>query len=110
MGRFYSARVIVRKIDDMEIIFWDKYSVYVERPNCRYIFHRWYTPKGSYGEWRKFRQLLLHRRYLDFRDVFELADRHGVLFKHAVGHLQWKEKPVEIRFGKIRILGVGDDV
>lgn len=110
MGRFYAARVIVREIDELQFIFWDKHSIYVECFKQRYVFHRWYAPKGSYNEWRKFRHLLLHRRHLTLRNVFELADKYGILSKCAVGRLQWKGKPVEIRFGNIKILGISNDV
>lgn len=106
MGRFLAERVIVRKINDLEIVFWDKYSIYVEWPGYRYVFHRWYPPRDTYDDWRKFRQLLLKRQQLNFRDVFELAAVHDVLFRHADGILEWSGKPVEIRFGSIKILGV----
>lgn len=106
MGRFLAERVIVRRVDDLEIVFWDKYSIYVEWPGFRYVFHRWYPPKGTYDEWRKFRQLLLRRKSLTSRDVFELANAHEVLFRYADGTLEWNKKPVEVRIGDIKILGV----
>lgn len=97
MGRFHAEKIIVREIGGMEIVFWDKYSIYVKDATHCFVFHRWYAPRGSYGEWKKFKQLLLQRRHLQLVDVFELADKHGILFKRAVRHLQWKEKAVEIR-------------
>lgn len=103
--------MIVRELEgDLQVVFWDKYSIYASCHGARYVFHRWYAPLGSYNAWRQFRHLLLRRRNLTMRDIFELAESHGVLFKCAVGRLQWGRKPVEIRLGHIRIIGVSDDM
>lgn len=110
MGRFCAERIIVREMDGVKIIFWDKSSIYMQWSKLCYVFHRWYAPKGTYNEWRNFKQLLLHRKNLTPHDVFELANRYGILSKYSVGHLKWKKKPIEIRFDGIKILGVGDDV
>lgn len=110
MGRFSAARVIVRKLEDADIIFWDRRTIHLECNGSRFVFHRWYAPNGEYQEWRRFRQLLLTRKRITFRDVFELANAHDIFFQSAVGNLKWNKKPVEVRFGNIKIIGVSNDM
>lgn len=110
MGRFRAERVIVREIGDMEVIFWDGFSIYAITPRLSYIFQRWYAPKGSYHTWRKFRHLLMHRRHLTFDTICRLADRYGILATCSDTKLNWRKKRVEIRFGDIKVRGICNDV
>lgn len=100
----------MREIGGMEIIFWDGFSIYVITPKLSYVFQRWYAPKGSYGTWRKFRHLMMHRQYLTFDIACQLAARYGILASCSDVKLDWRGKAVEIRFGKIKVLGESDDV
>lgn len=110
MGRYRAQRVIVREIGGMEIIFWDGFSIYVITPYIAYVFQRWYAPKGSYDTWRKFRHLMMHRKHLTFDIACRLAARYGILGQRSGAKLNWKNKPVEVRFGNIKIIGVHDDM
>lgn len=110
MGRIRAQRVIVREVGEMDIIFWDGFSIYAITPKLTYVFHRWYAPKGSYRTWRKFRHLLMCRRHLTFDMACRLAARYDILAMRSDAKLNWKQKPVEIRFGNIKVQGVCDDV
>lgn len=81
MGRFQAEETIVRELRDIEIVFWDSQSIYVyERRSGRWvIFHRWFAPRGSYGEyWGDFRRKMLRYRGLDMAGCRRLAERYGV--------------------------------
>jgi hypothetical protein len=55
--RFKAEGVIVRQVGDCRIIFKDRESIVVQPGDGHnYYFHRWFAPKGSYGEyWADFR-------------------------------------------------------
>lgn len=110
MGRYCAERTIVRHTSDLQIIFRDKYSIYVESSMGRYVFHRWYAPRGSYGGWHIFRQSLLTRRRISLSDIFEWANANDILFERSYGRIKLAKKDLEIRFGKIKILGASDEL
>lgn len=83
MGRFMSEKVIVRRLAEITIVFYDKESIYAFPKGCASgtIFHRWYAPKGTYvKQWAPFRRKLLRYKRLNIAKCHELADYHGVLY------------------------------
>lgn len=83
MGRFKADKIIVRLLSEVAITFYDKETIYVFPKGCGNgtIFHRWFAPRGSYGNgWSQFRRQLLRQRHLDLARCHELADRYGILY------------------------------
>lgn len=111
MGRYTAKRVIVRELGKMVIVFWSRNAIYVYPDGVErqgYVFHIWYLPRGSYEiAWRPFRDLMLKDKKLDFIRCCQLANRYGVLVNGAVGRLDLRNRPLEIRYQGWKILGVG---
>ena len=85
MGRWRAEAVIVRRLPEVAITFYDRETIYVfpKGAGVGSIFHRWFAPRGSYtGGWEQFRRKLLRYKCLDLARCHELAEEHGVL---AVG-------------------------
>lgn len=94
---FKAEGVIVRRLDNLTIIFRDAESIWVEDSQQTLIFHRWFAPRGSYHGWANgkrtevrwgdFRRKMMRNRYSDsfshqpmqMRDCCQLAARCGVL-------------------------------
>lgn len=114
MGRYRAERVIVRDLPELVIVFWDWSSIYIQpKSGMRqwYVFHKYHAPLGTYtNSWRPFKRRLMKTKALTFEKCCQLAVRYNILAKGAVGRLHWEQRPVEIRFGKIRIKGIGNDV
>lgn len=85
MRHFRAEAVIVKMVNDVEIIFWSKHEIYVK--NCKSgtwtLFHRYFAPRGSYnGGWRQFRHLLLYEwDNLTYSHCFRLAFRWDIQSK-----------------------------
>lgn len=77
-GRFRAKSIIVRQINNIEIVFYDSKSIYVRSEYGVWIvFHRWFAGSGSYIKgWKQFRHLLLYVDGVDFaychRKAFQL--------------------------------------
>lgn len=85
MGRFRAEAVVVRDVNGIRVVFYDRESIYLrdERGNWT-VFHRWFAPRGSYnGGWRQFRHLLLYEKNLTSRHCFHLAFRWDILSKSS---------------------------
>lgn len=83
MGRFRAEAVLIRRLTDVVIVFYDRETIYVTpRGNARRaLFHRWYAPRGSYqASWGPFRRQLLRQKRLDISRCYELANKYGVLY------------------------------
>lgn len=80
MGRFRADVVIVRDINNLRIVFYDKESIYVRAADGRWaVFHRWFAPRGSYNNgWRQFRHLLLYEKKITFEHCYRLAFRFDI--------------------------------
>lgn len=79
MGRFRAKAVMVRRVNDLEIVFYNRETIYVGNMGKWYIFHRWFAPRGSYnGGWRQFRHLLLYEKGLDLTHCYRLAFLHDI--------------------------------
>lgn len=79
MRHFRAEAVIIKKVNDIEIIFLDRERIYVKDcKNGRWtLFHRFYAP--YYKGWAQFRHLLLYEwRNLDYNHCCRLAFRWDV--------------------------------
>lgn len=83
MGRFKADKIIVRRLPEVVITFYDKETIYSFPRGFANgtIFHRWFAPRGSYSNgWSQFRRQLLRQRHLDMARCHELADKYGILY------------------------------
>lgn len=80
MGRYRAEGIIIRELDEVKIIFWDSQTIYVYDHAGRGIaFHRWFAPRGSYGEyWQAFRQRMMRGKGLTLAGCCGIATRYGV--------------------------------
>lgn len=100
MAKFRAEGIIVRKLEKVEIIFYDSHSIYVYGRNnpTGVIFHRWYAPLGSYTDgWQDFRRKLLRYKKLDLNKCFELSHQHSVQSSGTGSRLDLKGKKVIYR-------------
>lgn len=113
MARFKAEGVIVRELEQLTIIFWDRESIWVvTKDGQRVIFHRWFAPRGSYcgrGDsrvrWRDFRRKMLRNRHpyglrsqsLSLIDCCKLANECGVLIKSTDRELKLEGRKVIYR-------------
>lgn len=82
MGRFRADAVIIRKVNDVRIVFYNKESIYVQNQTDGKwtVFHRWFAPRGSYNNgWRQFRHLLLYEKKITHTHCYHLAFRWDIL-------------------------------
>jgi hypothetical protein len=77
VGRFRAEAVIVKRVKDLTIVFYDKEHIFIKDSNHGWtVFHRWYAPLGSYnGGWRQFRHLLLYEKNITYNHCYRLAFR-----------------------------------
>lgn len=83
MGRFKVQHVLIRRLPDVVIVFYNRETIYCfpRGYSNGTIFHRWFAPRGSYvNSWQPFRRKLLRYKHLDIAKCHELADEHGVLY------------------------------
>lgn len=85
MKHFMANSVIIKRVNDVEIIFWSREEIYVKKITTGQwtLFHRYFAPKGSYnGGWRQFRHLLLYEwKNLDYNHCHRLAFRWDIQSK-----------------------------
>lgn len=80
MGRFRAEAVIIRKVEDLTIVFYNKDSIYVKDATHDWaVFHRWFAQRGSYSRgWRQFRNLLLYVKNINYNHCYRLAFRWDI--------------------------------
>ena len=80
MGRFRAEAVMVKQVDNLTIVFYDKESIYIKDDIHGWtVFHRWFVPKGLYGEtWKPFRKLLWEEKQITFNHCYRLAFRYSI--------------------------------
>lgn len=101
MGRFRAEAVIVRKVNDCEVIFYDGETIYVKDITGKYtvVFHRWHRPKGSYYKgWHQFRKRLLYNKSLTFNDCFRLAFQHDITSQATFRKPDLSKFKIQVRF------------
>lgn len=81
-GRFRTDYIAIRKVGQLEIIFWNKETIYILDHNreIRYIFHRWFAPRKSYDDWRRFRKECMRTKSTNVGWFFEWAAVCGIQF------------------------------
>jgi len=102
MGRFVAEKTVVRKVNGMEIVFWDEKSIYLRKDGARMwtIFHRWFAPEIDYRHhWKLFRKRLLNKKSLSYLECFEVAAEHGILATSSDRELTFDRKEIEVRDG-----------
>lgn len=98
MSRFKACKILVRRLPDVVIVFYNKESIYCfpRGYSNGTIFHRWFAPKGTYGaSWQPFRRKLLRYKHLDMAKCHELAQYHGVLYVGTDRAPQLKGKTIK---------------
>lgn len=80
MGRYKADAVIIRRVGDLTIVFYDKENIFVKDNKHGWtVFHRWFAPRGSYnGGWRQFRHLLLYNKSITYNHCYRLAFRFEI--------------------------------
>jgi len=73
VGKFRAEAVIVKHVNNIEIVFYNKETIYVKNGDRWVIFHRWFAPKGSYKDWEIFKHLLLSSKHADLTYCYEKA-------------------------------------
>lgn len=95
-GRFRAEEITIRQVGQIEIIFWDKETIYVvdSRRAVRYIFHRWFAPRGSYKNWQRFRQALWSSQHKQMAWYFEEAATWEIPFTTTTRPLDFCDKEI----------------
>lgn len=96
-GRFRAKVVTIKELEDVRIIFWDKETIYLidKKRNCRYIFHRWFSPRASYGAWNAFRTSLWSSKHNQLGWYFEQAANWEICSTFTTRRLDLNEKEVK---------------
>ncbi len=82
MGRFRAEAILIRRLPETVITFYDKETIYVAQKGYYgwALFHRWFAPRGSYQDnWSPFRRQLLRQKRLTLLKCYELAERYDIL-------------------------------
>lgn len=103
MAKYFRAKaVIVREIraTGLKIVFYDRENIYIhDDAHGWYVFHRWFSPRGSYnGGWRQFRHLLLYEKKIDFNHCCRLAFRWDILSQRVNRPPELSKLKIEERF------------
>lgn len=94
MGRFKAEAILVRELEELTIIFYDKESIYVypKKEKWGTIFNRWGV--FQYGDWQDFRRRLMRKKHLDLRGCYELALKYEILAVSTARRLNLEGKKV----------------
>lgn len=102
MGRFKAEKMVVRKLNGIEIVFWDGWTIYVRESDCQRwtIFHRWFAERGSYSNgWQDFRRELMSQKRLTYLHCFEMAAKYGIASTTTDRELKFEGKEIEVKNG-----------
>lgn len=81
MGRFRANAIKIRQFTDIEIVFKDCETIWLISGNGNIIFHRWWSPRGSYtAGWQDFRRKLWRYKNLTTTECLRLAVQHDIQF------------------------------
>lgn len=97
---FKAEAVIIREINGLKIVFYDKESIYVQTNSGEcVVFHRWFTPRGSYNaDWRPFRYKLLYQKSLTLVRCYQLAFQHDIVVQRSGGVPDLSKFKIQVRF------------
>ena len=85
MGRFKAEKQTVREFKWGTITFLDSHRILMEYGFYRVTFHRYYAPRGSYGEsWGPFRRRVWKYQTLTPIKVFKIAEKFGVMHETKI--------------------------
>lgn len=95
-GRFRAEEITIREVGSLEIIFYDKETIYVidTIKGVRYIFHRWFAPRKSYKEWNSFRSALWSSKHKQIGWYFEESATWEIPFTTTTRPLDLSDKKV----------------
>lgn len=99
--KYYKAdAVVVREVNGIKIVFYNSETIYVQDENGNWtIFHRWFTPRGSYNSiWRPFRYKLFTQKKIDFAHCCRLAFQHDIASQRAKNPPDLSKVKVQVRF------------
>lgn len=68
----------MRYVGDLVIEFHDARTIYLFEKNRCVVYHRWYSPLGSYKNWSAFRKRLWQYKRLDSPKVYRLASQFEI--------------------------------
>lgn len=100
MGRFKAEAILIRRLPEVTITFWNKETIYIcdEKNNTTSIFHRWFAPRGNYtAQWEPFRRKLLQYKQLNITTCFELALQHNIDYVSTGRKIKLDKKIVQYR-------------
>lgn len=86
MGRFRAEAIVIKKVDDLTIVFYDRERIYIKDKSHGWtLFHRYYTQLGFYGScWKPFRKLLMVEKRITFNHCYRLAFRYDIQSRAGV--------------------------
>lgn len=95
-GRFRTDMITTRQVGELEIIFFDKETIYLVDSNrsVRYIFHRWFAPRKSYDAWRSFRNALWKSNHKEIGWYFEESATWDIPFTATTRPLDLSNKKI----------------
>lgn len=94
--------IIIRDFEELTIVIEDRNTIWAlpkhSQPNV--IFHRWYSPLGTWQNWRRFRERMRANKNLTLDDCYRLANRWQVQMQGttrtpkslSTQHIQTKEE------------------
>lgn len=81
MPRFRAEAITIRELESVTIIFKDHETIWVLPKNSttNIIFHRWWSPRGSYTDgWQDFRRKMFRNKQIDLMTCYRLAAKHHI--------------------------------
>lgn len=97
---FKADAVIIREVNGLKIVFYDKESIYVRDADGRWVvFHRWFTPRGTYNaDWRPFRYKMLYQKNLTLNRCYQIAFQHDIVVQSSGGVPDLSKSKIQVRF------------
>lgn len=99
--KYYRAEaVVIREVNGIKIVFYNHETIYVQEADGKWtIFHRWFTPRGSYNaDWRPFRHKLFTQKKIDMAHCYRLAFQHNIVSQRANNPPDLSKVKVQARF------------
>lgn len=96
MGRFRAEAIVIKRVDDLTIVFYDKERIYIKDKAHEWaLFHRYYSQLGFYGKcWKPFRRLLMAEKRITFNHCYRLAFKYDIQSMANVGPPKLEGKQV----------------
>lgn len=103
MGRYKKEAITIRRFPDFDIIFYDRETIWIQRKHSiqRIIYHRWFGPRGTYGLWRMFDDLLHRKAYINPITIAQLAQRYNISWHQTTRAPNLDGKKVIVKIAKV---------